>query len=145
MQKEKGDVLVPFHFHSLLLLASASRPLHKPQAGNVQYQITGRQRLLAGRAKISSRTVVKFQSRTTDVKPLWHTGTESKSLKAGEKSVYQLVLQWCPKHTHSSDYLSASHPLFVCFWGYCPTPQLLWKQKHLFPCKPCIWPFPALC
>lgn len=53
VQKEKGDILVPFHFHSLLLLADDSRPLHKPQAGNVQYQITLRQRLVAGRAKIS--------------------------------------------------------------------------------------------
>lgn len=31
---------MPFHFHSLLLLANDSRPSRKPQAGNVQYQIT---------------------------------------------------------------------------------------------------------
>lgn len=42
MQKEKADILVPFHFHSLLLLVKDSRPLHEPQAENVQYKITHR-------------------------------------------------------------------------------------------------------
>lgn len=44
--------------------------------------------------------VEKFQGRTTDVKPLWHVGTQSKGLKAEEKSIYQHVLRWYLKRTH---------------------------------------------
>lgn len=34
-QKEKADNLVPFLFHSSLLLVKKSQPLHEPQAENV--------------------------------------------------------------------------------------------------------------
>lgn len=42
MQKEKADILVPFHFHSLLLLVKVSQPLHKLQAEKMQYKATRR-------------------------------------------------------------------------------------------------------
>lgn len=50
-KKEKADILVPSHFHGLLLLIKDSQPLHKPQAENVPYQII--HRFMVRRAKVS--------------------------------------------------------------------------------------------
>lgn len=42
VQKEKVAILMPLHFHSSLLLGKESQPLYKPQAENMQRQITHR-------------------------------------------------------------------------------------------------------
>lgn len=68
---------MPFHFHSLLLLANDSQPSRKPQAGNVQSQITSwlkSQNLMKGCCEISVQ-----DNRCQTPLAHWHREQEFKS------------------------------------------------------------------